>query len=299
MRESWQKTVLLTLRSRSWKRDCILRAYAADCTFEHGCVVLLARSITEIEGEPVKPLKKTLIQDQMILHGMRAYVQALSPNRAKTTIIVNVDPNTPLPKSFVNFVMRNLAGVLLHCLQKQAQKVLANPNSEHAHRIREEHNMYSLWLLPKLLDVCYFKGWGLPCVAMLGLHLTTLPADVLAKLQLEPFGPDPDSDPEQHSVVDGICTRCGQPVYMKIAQETLSHIVPVLLASPYAVSSIAKHEFKPKIPLHRIPTPSHVSDDFQQQQPKSRAGTFKKRISRLFQVNKQGIDVMSGGGALN
>src|SRR3546814_423252 len=137
--------------------DCILRAYAADCTFEQGCVVLLARSVTEFEGQPVKHLKRGLIQDQMTLHGMRAFVHLLSPTLAKTTIIVNVDPNTPLPKSLVNFAMRNMAGVLLHCLQKQAHKVLTNPDSEHAHRIREEHAVYTLWLLPKLLDFCYFK----------------------------------------------------------------------------------------------------------------------------------------------
>lgn len=266
--------------------DCILRAYAADCTYENGCVVLLARSVKEFQGQSAKHLKKSISQDQMTLHGMRAYMHLLSPTRAKTTIIVNVDPNTPLPRSLVNFVMRNVAGVLLHCIQKQAQKVLMNPNSEHAHRIREEHPVYVLWLLPKLLDYCYYRGWGFPCVTMLGMHLTTLPADVLDKLQLDPFGVDGESELSQHCVVDGLCTRCQQPVYRKIAAETLGHIIPVLLASPYAARSISRQEIKPKISLRRLPTPAHISEGNDQLQRKTRASTLKRKISRIFKVIK-------------
>ena len=40
-----------------------------------------------------------------------------------TVIVVQVDPQIPLPQSFINFIMKNLAGVFLTLFHRQVIKV--------------------------------------------------------------------------------------------------------------------------------------------------------------------------------
>jgi hypothetical protein len=61
-----------------------------------------------------------------------------------------VNPNCPLPTALLNFVIKNLAGVVLYYFQKQVVKVAKDHSCEHANRIRNNKDFYSRWLLPKL-----------------------------------------------------------------------------------------------------------------------------------------------------
>jgi hypothetical protein len=61
------------------------------------------------------------------------------------TMIATMDLNSPLPKSVVNFLMRNVAGVLLYALQEQAKKTMADPTCMYGQRIRENKEFYTNW----------------------------------------------------------------------------------------------------------------------------------------------------------
>jgi len=64
-------------------------------------------------------------------------------------IISKVDLNAPLPQSIINYIIQNLAGIVLYLLQQQAMKVKNNPDCKHALRIRSETAFYRDWVLPK------------------------------------------------------------------------------------------------------------------------------------------------------
>jgi hypothetical protein len=83
-------------------------------------------------------------------------------------MIVHVNPNTVLPQAIINFCMKNLAGVLLYLYQRTAMKIAKDPNTSHAHRIREDKEFYCEWLLPKIRAYCDLKGWPQPIISSLG-----------------------------------------------------------------------------------------------------------------------------------
>ena len=67
----------------------------------------------------------------------------------QTMIISKVDLNAPLPQSLINYLIQNLAGILLYLLQQQAIKVKNNPDCKHATRIKADSMFYRDWVLPK------------------------------------------------------------------------------------------------------------------------------------------------------
>ena len=69
-----------------------------------------------------------------------------------------MDPNTRLPHTIINFVMRNLAGVLLYLISRQSVKASKDHNCSHAKRIREDTAFYRDWLLPKI-RYCDYICW--------------------------------------------------------------------------------------------------------------------------------------------
>jgi hypothetical protein len=103
----------------------------------------------------------------MEVSSFKCLVDVLSPTTAKTIIVAQIDPKVPLPKQLVNFVMKNVAGVLLHMFQRQAAAVAKDPECKHAVKIRQNRSFYEEWLLPKIREHCDRKGWEQPTVLSL------------------------------------------------------------------------------------------------------------------------------------
>eukprot|EP01034_Spumella_vulgaris_P034195 gene34196-42163_t len=150
-------------------RDVLLRAYGADCLASHGKILILGQSIPSHAGPEPCPLKPiNWRHNRMVCKEFKFVIDVISPTSAKTSIIAHIDPNTALPQTIINFLMKNLAGIFLHIYQKQVSKVHANPSCIHAERIRSNHGFYSQWLLPKLRNLCDLKGWEQPVISSLG-----------------------------------------------------------------------------------------------------------------------------------
>lgn len=131
-------------------RDMVLQAYGADCLLEHGKLLIIGKSIDDYPAKQVPFKPKGWFQDRMSVKEFKTITEVLSPTSAKTVIVADINPNCPLPASLLNFVIRKLAGLVLHWFQKQVIKVSQDHNCEHAHRIRENKDFYSRWLLPRL-----------------------------------------------------------------------------------------------------------------------------------------------------
>jgi hypothetical protein len=65
-------------------------------------------------------------------------------------MIIQLDTKAPLPKTALNFLIKNLAGGFLYFFQQQVQKICNDPDSTHAQRIRSNTAFYRDWVLPKL-----------------------------------------------------------------------------------------------------------------------------------------------------
>jgi len=105
--------------------------------------------------------------DRMVVKRFRSIITVLSPSTAKTIIVAHVDPKVALPQSLINFVMRNMAGILLNVFQRQVQYVAAHPRCLHADKVRENRGFYEEWLLPKVQRYCAAQGWAPPRVSSL------------------------------------------------------------------------------------------------------------------------------------
>lgn len=131
-------------------RDFCLHTFAADCLQEHGKLVIIGKSVETFEDVEL-PLKSTgWFHKRMTVKEFKVLVDVKTPTEAKTIIIAHIHPNAPLPQTFINFIMKNLAGLILYLFNKQVQKISRDPTSEYWSRIEKNAPFYKGWVLPKL-----------------------------------------------------------------------------------------------------------------------------------------------------
>jgi hypothetical protein len=178
-------------------RDGVIRAIGCDNTMEDGSVILAGQGIRDIPDGAPPPDDTYLSEDpildkldippvptrrgggRMTIRIFEAVIHITSPTSARTRLVANVDPNlTFLPQPLLEFVMKNLAGVLLAKLQAAAKKVARHPlTNDHARRMRQEEDFYRHWLMKKFQAVCDLKGWTMPVVAAFNLSEEELQKD--------------------------------------------------------------------------------------------------------------------------
>jgi hypothetical protein len=81
---------------------------------------------------------------------------------AKTVILAQVDPKAPLPSTLLNFIIRNIAGLLLYFFQQKVLAVSNDPNCSHNVRMIENKEFYINWVYEKVKRYCMKKGWACP-----------------------------------------------------------------------------------------------------------------------------------------
>ena len=121
----------------------------------------------------------------------KALITTVSPQEANTTIIIKLNPKIALPRSIINFVVKNLAGVVLIFFQRHAKKIKEMPHvpptthsrstqkgkddkyaafyncnskDQELYRslymgINKDRAFYMQWLFPKIQAYCAYKGW--------------------------------------------------------------------------------------------------------------------------------------------
>lgn len=85
--------------------DCVLHAYGCDAVLEENCILIQGRSVEQWEGVDV-PKAQGWRHGRLDVRAFKAKIEILSPTSASTSIMANVDPRAPLPKSLINFVVR-------------------------------------------------------------------------------------------------------------------------------------------------------------------------------------------------
>ena len=166
-------------------RDGVFRVIGCDNILEDGSIIIAGQGIRDLpEGAPaprdtylcddpilekldIPPIPTRRGGGRMTIRTVEAVIHVTSPTSARTRLVANLDPNmTFLPQPLLEFVMKNLAGVLLARLQTAAKKIPRNPvSNEHARRMRDEEDFYRHWLMKKFQAVCDFNGWEMPPVS--------------------------------------------------------------------------------------------------------------------------------------
>lgn len=85
-------------------RDCVLHAYGCDSVLEDNCILIQGRSVDRWEGVDF-PEVKGWRHGRMDIRAFRAKIEVLSPTSACTSIVTNIDPKAPLPRTMVNFMV--------------------------------------------------------------------------------------------------------------------------------------------------------------------------------------------------
>eukprot|EP01031_Cornospumella_fuschlensis_P025323 gene25323-30578_t len=161
-------------------RDFIMHAYGADCLESHSKLLILGKSVDTPPTTNHTPVAQhtpgkyshhykppSLFHNQMFVKEFRTVTHVLSPTRARTTIIADINPNTMLPQALLNMVIKNLAGMVLYFFHKQVRKISSDIHCEHALRIRSNRAFYKDWVLRKLEHMCVQRGWQLPPIPIL------------------------------------------------------------------------------------------------------------------------------------
>jgi hypothetical protein len=152
---------------------------------EEGTILIVGQGIEDRpEGQPYAepyfmegleglefPEKPTRMgSGRMTIRHFAATIDILSATSLETTLVANINPNLPLPQSLLDFVTRKICGVALSKLQHAARKVGKDPvRNEHAQRMRQDHEFYKGWLLPKFEAFCNMSHWAMPKVTALFL----------------------------------------------------------------------------------------------------------------------------------
>ena len=175
---------LIGLASFGLSRDGCFRVIGCDNILEEDSIIIAGQGIRDLPPGAPAPPDTYLCEDpildkldipsiptrrgggRMTIRTFEAVIHVTSPTSARTRLVANIDPNmTFLPQPLLEFVMKNLAGVLLAKLQNAAKKVPRNPvSNEHARRMRDEEDFYRHWLMKKFQVVCENKGWEMPPV---------------------------------------------------------------------------------------------------------------------------------------
>ncbi|CAN0348384.1 unnamed protein product, partial [Phaeothamnion confervicola] len=71
----------------------------------------------------------------------------------------NIDPKAPVPQALIDFLMRRVAGMLLHFLVRAARKIGMQPENPHRHRIQSDTEFYMDWMLPKFEKFYQSRQW--------------------------------------------------------------------------------------------------------------------------------------------
>lgn len=150
-------------------RDTTLHAYGIDALHEKGLILLIGKSVNQVQGIQSLPHeRKSWFHDRIDILDFKTMIEITAPTKAKTTIIAKVDLHCPLPTPIVNFVVRHLAGVILLAMQQQTKKIVDDPLCKHGQRIRHDKAFYTDWLLKKVIKFCEYKSWANPEIKCLG-----------------------------------------------------------------------------------------------------------------------------------
>ncbi|KAL7566764.1 hypothetical protein ACA910_019362 [Epithemia clementina (nom. ined.)] len=177
---------LIGLSGFGLARDGCFRAIGCDNIQEDGSILLAGQGIQDLPDNaqpspdtdtylsndpiiselPIPPKPTRRGADRMTIRTFDAIIHVTSPTSATTKIVANIDPNIRfLPQSLLEFIMKQVAGVLLAKLQSAAKKVVKHPvTNEHARKMRHESNFYQLWLMAKFQAICEARGWDMPPV---------------------------------------------------------------------------------------------------------------------------------------
>eukprot|EP00978_Attheya_sp_CCMP212_P038000 scaffold184061_cov48-Attheya_sp.AAC.2 len=129
----------------------------------------------------IPPIPKGFGAGRVTIKAIQGKIEVLSPDSARTKIVVNIDPNLKfLPQALLDFAMKKLCGSLLARLQSAAQNVLNDPiHNPHAKRMREDVAFYRDWLYPKFENYCKAHEWEMPEIAALAVSVEELEEDEL------------------------------------------------------------------------------------------------------------------------
>ena len=210
-------------------RDGCFRVIGCDHIMEEGSIIVAGQGIRDLPPDAPSPRDTYLCEDpvldnldippiptrrgggRMTIRTVEAVIHVTSPTSARTRLVANIDPNmTFLPQPLLEFVMKNLAGVLLAKLQTAAKKIPRNPvTNEHARRMRDEEDFYRHWLMKKFLAVCQHNGWEMPHVSAFELTEEQLRhdhklAEKRAQKNVNRRAVSFDLPPEQNEVSDDL-----------------------------------------------------------------------------------------------
>ena len=195
----------LSISALFLSRDTCMHAWGADCLHETGLILLFGRSVLHTHSKNQKEdechqslLQKDDITSQVVgietfsqkhacpwkeeswshkkmeVVDFKAIFKPTSENTATTVIMACINPNVPLHQGLVNFVIKKMAGLALYFFQKRVSMVAHSEESSTSSKIQENVHFYTDWLLPKVRQYYYKKGWemgNLPCLRSLGTEV--------------------------------------------------------------------------------------------------------------------------------
>lgn len=110
----------------------------------------------------------------MHIKDFRVRLVSTSPTACRVNVIFNFDAKVSIPKPFLNYINKKLAGLLLYCIRREALKSAADPiHSPYGIRMRT-HPFYIDYLVPRLKTYFRKMGWGPLVVPSLGGALKDL-----------------------------------------------------------------------------------------------------------------------------
>lgn len=131
-------------------------------------LLLVGNSVDEMEGLNLPPRPKGWNSDRMHIKDFRVRLVSTSPTSCTVNVIFNFDAKLSIPKPFLNYINKKLAGLLLYCIRREALKSAADPiHSPYGIRMRT-HPFYIDYLVPRLKSYFHKMGWGPLVVPSLG-----------------------------------------------------------------------------------------------------------------------------------
>lgn len=153
-------------------RDMVVHSYAADCVYEKHCVVLIGKSIDSFPGVVIPPPGSGYFTDRAYLRYAKAVINMQSSTSARVIVLIKIDLRVKLPQMLINFMTKQVMGMMLSILESEARKVESDKDSFIRKKVAERKQFYIDWLLPKFQKYIEFRQWPQPSIQCLGEYVS-------------------------------------------------------------------------------------------------------------------------------
>eukprot|EP01084_Bolivina_argentea_P298560 514523_1 len=126
-------------------RDAVVHATACDASVERNCLLVKGHSVDQWGGIELPRAPNSFLSKRMVIHAFNSAFEFVGPSSVKTSMVICIDPKTPLPKNIANYL--------------NACCISVDPHALHRNFVLQDAEFYKDWIIPRIKVIYALRDW--------------------------------------------------------------------------------------------------------------------------------------------